>query len=468
MVGVRKDTMATQTPFGPDATNEAVALRAEPVTRFLLALTMFGGMFLSRFALVVDQRELSLSLLVTLASITGLIACGRVRISVPRFILFTASIAATVTAATLGGAGRVSINSYLLLVVLYFGYIFVIAAGDGTYKWSILTYRNLSFFLAVAGIFQFFGQILLPGTTLFTFEGYIPASYLDLSFHLAEEIPSLPGYYKSNGFFLLEPAVFGQLMALSVIVELLLFPVSWYLVIFVISLFLSFSGTGLLLCTVFAPLLLFRRDNPTVLLLACALAILVFFLSDRLPIDAYTGRVGEFSATHSSAFARFLSPFYLFGDYLLPSARNFLFGLGPGSINAFFKSYYIVNADMMVDIHDPTWGKLFLEYGLVGTLPFVVFVLYCFFADAREMWLSSALFFTYLVLGGYLLDTHLNALILSLVVWHNLPRATQASSPGRQTWLVPRTVSAPMGLADERELRVQSGVLTGPKEGRSP
>jgi hypothetical protein len=182
-----------------------------------------------------------------------------------------------------------------------------------------------------------------------------------------------------------------------------------------------------------------------VLLLACALAILVFFLSDTLPIEAYTGRVGEFSAAHSSGFARFLSPFYLFGDHLLPSARNFLFGLGPGSINAFFKSNYIVNADMTVDIHDPTWGKIFLEYGLVGTLPFVFFVSYCFFADARETWLSSAFFFTYLVLGGYLLDTHLNALILSLVVWHNRPHATQASSPAVRLGLYQELSRRPWG-----------------------
>ncbi len=458
--------MTTRALFRPVATKEPVPVYGDALTRSWLALTMFGGMFLPRFAFTIGQRQLSLSLLVTLVSVAGLIACGKIKIIIPRFILFAASIAAMATAATLGGAGRVSVNSFLLLIALYVGYNFVIAAHNDTYRWSILAYRNMSAIIATAGILQFFGQILLPGTALFTFEGYIPSVYLDLGFHFAEPIPSLPGYYKSNGFFLLEPAIFGQLMALSVIIELLFFPLSWHLVIFLVALFLSFSGTGLLLCAVFVPVLLLRRGNWTLLILAITLAIIGFFLSDSLLLDAYTGRVDEFSAAHSSGFARFLSPFYLFGDYLLPSVQNFLFGLGPGSINEFFKRYYSPNADMSIDIHDPTWGKLFFEYGIVGALPFAVFVTCCFFGDARSKWLSVALFFGYLVLGGYLLDAHLNALILSLVVWHNLPGAARASSPARHTWLVPRPGSAPAGLVVGREA-AQAGVIGAPQEGRS-
>jgi hypothetical protein len=122
-------------------------------------------------------------------------------------------------------------------------------------------------------------------------------------------------------------------------------------------------------------------------------------------------RFGEFGSTYSSGFARFLSPFYLFNDFIFTSIRSTLFGLGPGAIKVFFNNYY-------VEVHDPTWGKLFFEYGLVGTLPFALFITCSFFADASTKWLAGALFLNWLVLGGYLLSAPIACLILSLTMWH--------------------------------------------------
>jgi hypothetical protein len=96
--------------------------------------------------------------------------------------------------------------------------------------------------------------------------------------------------------------------------------------------------------------------------------------------------------------------------------------MGPGAIDVFFNNYYI-------DVHDPTWGKVFFEYGLVGTLPFAVFVLCSFFGDAPEKWLSSALFFNWLLLGGYLLSAPVAGLVLALAVWHRAPRPPAAAPP---------------------------------------
>jgi hypothetical protein len=125
-------------------------------------------------------------------------------------------------------------------------------------------------------------------------------------------------------------------------------------------------------------------------------------------------RVGEFGATRSSAFARFISPFYLFDEYIFDNSRSVLFGLGPGSIETFFNNFY-------TDVFDPTWGKLLFEYGLVGSLPFAAFILSCFFLDTRTRWLSGALFINYLIMGGYLLSTPWNGIILSLAIWHRSP-----------------------------------------------
>jgi len=165
-----------------------------------------------------------------------------------------------------------------------------------------------------------------------------------------------------------------------------------------------------MLCAFFIPLFLARERNPFLVLAAIGVGIVLLTSwgsSFMQPFD----RAGEFGATRSSAFARFISPFYLFDEYIFNNTRSVLYGLGPGSIETFFNNFY-------TEVHDPTWGKLFFEYGLVGSLPFAAFILSCFFLDTRTRWLSGALFINYLIMGGYLLSTPWNGIILSLAIWH--------------------------------------------------
>ncbi len=257
---------------------------------------------------------------------------------------------------------------------------------------------------------------MLPGPTLFTFRGYVPDAYLALGYNYVDPVGALSGLYKSNGFFLPEPSIFGQMIGLAAIAEVLFFRPSYRLLVFALALFLSFSGTGVVLCLVFLPLLLLRRGSPSLLLVAACLGLLLLIFARSPYLEPFIGRIGEFGAPQSSGFARFLSPFYLFDDFIFTSIRNTLFGLGPGAIETFFNNFY-------TEVHDPTWGKLFLEYGLVGTLPFALFITCCFFGDPPSRWLNGALFFSWLLLGGYLLSAPLAGIILSLAVWHRVPRA---------------------------------------------
>ncbi len=395
--------------------------RGAPLTRFLLILPMVGGIFLPRFAFTFFGRELALPLILIVVTLIGLAVTGRLLVHVPRLILFAVSVAALMTATVLGGTGRVSAMSLLLLLTLYVGYVFVVDSDEATYEWVVVAFRRMCLIAALAGIAQFFGQFLVRGPTLFTFRGFIPDADLALEYNYVDPVGYLSGLYKSNGFFLPEPSIFGQLMALAGIVEALFFRPSYRRFIIALALFLSFSGTGVILGLVFITFLLLRRGNPWLLIAALGggLLFLILLAGDSRLLEPFIGRIGEFGSTQSSGFARFLSPFYLFNDFIFTSTRNTLFGLGPGAIEAFFNNFY-------TEVHDPTWGKLFFEYGLVGTLPFAIFVTCCFFADAPSKWLSGALFLNWLLLGGYLLSAPLTGFILPLAIWHR-------AAPRRQT-----------------------------------
>jgi hypothetical protein len=395
------------------------------VVTALLGTMLFAQFFLSRFALHFGVRELSIAAVVTLVCVALLVLTGGIKVDATRAGLFCLAVTCMLVSAILGGgsiAGRVSPPSFLLLVCMYMAYVFVIPDGDATFDTTLRLFRRLALIVTVAGICQFAGQIIVPGPRLFTFESFLPESILTQSFNYVIPVPGAPELNKSNGFFLLEPSHFSQLAALAVVVEMIFFRPSWRLAVLGLGLLLSYSGTGLIICAVFVPLLLVHRGHVQLVLVSLGGAFILLVFGDLLHLTSTFERLSEFGSEQSSAFARFLSPLYLFNDFVFPQVQTTLFGLGPGSIDPYFHA-------MDYAVHDPTWGKVFFEYGIVGTIPFIAFICRCMFAGARSYWLSAAVFFTYLLLGGNLLDARLEPLILALVVFQTRTKPALRAAP---------------------------------------
>ena len=388
---------------------------------------LFAEFFLPRFALHFGQRELSIAAIVTLVSVAALVVVGGVRPDPVRVGLFCVATGAMLIAATFNGGsltGRVSAPSFLLLVSMYFAYVFVVPDASGaTFETTLRLFRRFSLIVATAGIIQFVAQVAIPGPTLFTFESFLPETILTQNFNFVIPVPGAFELNKSNGFFLLEPSHFSQLIGLALIAEMAFFRPSWRLAIMGLALLLSYSGTGLVVCTLFVPLLLARRGHGVLVLVGAGGAVILFLFANLIHVTSLLERLSEFDSQQSSAFARFLSPFYLFRDIVLPHVQTTLFGLGPGSIDPYFHA-------MDYTVHDPTWGKLFFEYGVVGTIPFLIFICRCLFTGARSVSLSAAVFFVYLVLGGNLVDARMEPLMLALVAYQSRPRLTTAGVRG--------------------------------------
>ena len=405
----------------------------------LLSTMLFAGFFLPRFALhfgAVRDFELSINAVVTLGCTALMVLIGAVRPHPTRFALYCLSIACMLVAAMMAGggwAGRISTPSFLLLTSMYLAYAFIVPAEDGTvYDATMRVFRRFALFVAVAGIAQFALQFVIPGPDLFTWESYFPKEILAQNFNSVIPVPGAEArLYKSNGFFLLEPSHFSQFIGLAIIVELIRYRPSWRLPVLGLALLLSYSGTGMTLCAIFVPLVLIHRGHGRLLILLAAAGLFLAVFADLTHLTATFERLGEFSSEQSSAFARFLSPLYLFHDYVYPQLQTTLFGYGPGSIEPF-------RTAQEYTIFDPTWGKVLFEYGIVGGIPFAVFICHCFFAGARSYWLSSALFFTYLVLGGYLIDARLETVILPLVVLQSVRPVVRAVPVYRLGSIQPR------------------------------
>jgi hypothetical protein len=409
----------------------AEAKRSSLVTGVLSAM-LASTLFLTRFALTVGKSELSLALVVVLVGTALLVMTGAVRLSPTRAILFAIAVATLMLSLMLDGSSSPSYASFVNLVLLYAAWMFIVP-DDRQFAWAIRLMRAMLLIIAFCGIAQFFGQVAIKGPTLFTWNTVLPSAVISHGFNYVIPVPGLGGMNKANGFFLLEPSSLSQMMVIGIIIELEFFRASWRLLVLATALALSFSGTGLVLFVAIVPLMLLTRGRGGILLVAVPALIGAGAVFAGPKLMLMLDRVQEFGSDQSSGFARFLSPFYLFHDFLYPHISTTLFGMGPGSIEGFStKTAYL--------IHDPTWGKLIFEYGFLGAVPFAIYVVHCFFAGARSIWLASALFINYLLLGGNLVDARLQVLILALVVMQNRPRDVLAqrfktTEPGSRNWV---------------------------------
>ena len=212
--------------------------------------------------------------------------------------------------------------------------------------------------IAIAGIVQFVLQLV--GIRIFRFTGILPASLLyEANYNLV--IPAgIGSLLKSNGFFLIEPSVFSQVMALGIIIEVLTAQRPRMLGLFVAGLMLSFSGTGWIVLISFvlaAALSLGGRGvllaAGTVLLLGLA-ATAAVLLAPGIEA-AFSTRLNEFSMIGTSAHMRFVTPFWLMSNVLSRAPWAALLGIGSGASEALYLPYlYNVNTPI----------KVFLEYGL--------------------------------------------------------------------------------------------------------
>ncbi len=187
--------------------------------------------------------------------------------------------------------------------------------------------------VGVAGLLQFAAQF--AGLRLFAFRGLLPAAML-FEEGYNQVIPlGMGSLFKSNGFFLLEPSIFSQFMALGVAIEILVQRRMRYLALFAAGLFISASGTGWLVLIAFiasAVLSMGKRGIAlaiTTILVAAALIVAVSFLAPDLA-TALSERLNEITRPSTSGHLRFITPYWVLTGVLSREPMAALFGLGAG------------------------------------------------------------------------------------------------------------------------------------------
>jgi len=396
------------------------------LTLWGVGLPLFAEVFLQNFAIPLGSKaQISVTIPFGFAGLALLLLTGRAVIEGRRFILYCVMVAAIVLSQLFGeGSASFSTSSLIFMIGTYVIYIFRLRSGPGNFRATLQFYQRMAFIVAIAGVAQYAGQFVLPHVFVFPLESHL-GRFLIKGFNHLNPITWGESTFKSNGVFLAEPSLFSQAMALSFIIERLYFRRFGFQVAYLAGLTVSLSGTGLLLLAAAGPFLIYRTGAIRLLYIILPVGIMLLLFGGFLHLEIMADRAAEFNSNHTSGFARFISIFYLLEQFIFIDPTRFLFGMGAHSIE-------VASRHLTYLAHDPTWGKLLFEYGLLGTLGFFPFILYSMLAHSASRFLAACLAFAYFFLGGNLLGPFYNFLIVALVAWQR-PDPTLTTAPPQAT-----------------------------------
>ncbi len=321
---------------------------------------LLGGVFLATGSLVLHRRRTALFALMC-------------------FLALLSAAVRTLVRGEMGGDASLTSLAQFLVLASFSTLTFAVPVDEPQFFRVVNGWFAV---VAVAGVAEFFLQF--AGLPMFVFAGTIPDQVLIEPFYNVA-IPILnTGYFKSNGFFLVEPSLFSQNMAMALLIEVLALRRTIHLCLFGAGLVLSVSGTGWLMVIGFVLTVVLSLGARGVLVAVATvtiagLALAGLALASPDIYEFLVSRTDEFQTPGSSAHLRFVTPWWVASDALRNSPMTALFGIGAGlSEHPTRPPAYDFTVNSVV--------KLLVEYGVPTLLTFLAL----FFAGRRTR-IQSAL-----------------------------------------------------------------------------
>jgi hypothetical protein len=369
------------------------------------------ALFLQRFSLAFRGTVLELDFVPVVFIFMHQFVTGKLLIQYDRFLWFIVTVL-VVTVSLLMNFKSTMLSSYFLFIIVYSLFLLVRPSTAEQYKSTLQWFQFFVAILAFLGIAQFSAQFLVDGREIVRFYGLFP-EYLFASYNMGGANTIIPikqgtSLIKSNGIFLTEPSTFSQITALGILIEVLEFRRAGYLLVLALGFLVSYSGTGLMILLLFLPLAGLVHGRAGLAALVVIIFALGLFVTGIIDVSIFFSRVGEFENTTTSGFQRFIAPFWMAAENLdTASLPALLLGSGPGTLKDFA-------SHLRYGSTTGTWIKLFYEYGLIGLFVFVCFFASCFRRSKCPRLVLGAILFSYVLLGGLLLNTPFLIMVMAL------------------------------------------------------
>jgi hypothetical protein len=364
------------------ADQERIHLRAA-------AFCLGGVIFLQKFALP-GNIELSFIVVVLYCLFTLQLGLARFGLRSVSFILVAFLFAAAASFSAAHNA--ISVQSIAFAIAVHVPLVLFFPVSKAFYEGLLRIFSSFCLVICALVFFQWAQQLI--GMRMINLEDFVPREMLFKTYVYVQKINLYSQYYKPNGFFCLEASNAAQLLAIGAIVELYIFRRLKLFLILTAGSLATLAGTGifiLVLGLLFLPFLAGRR----LVMPALALVVLIVLFGTALGlVDYAVGRISEFGEEGTSGNGRFLASYRIILQTIATDLPSFFLGYGPGVVNPAL--------GYLQDVPNPL-AKTITDYGIVGSLAFMIWLHAIAFSSRAPLVLVLALLAQYeFVQGGFM------------------------------------------------------------------
>jgi hypothetical protein len=428
-----------------DEYQERIRARAAKGDRWAtltLWLPLMGVTVISKIAFSAGDKEILIGVPAILGATFIGVFTGRLVAEPTRLMLYL-SVVAIMLAEQAFAVYAFSPTSLILLLALHLPYVFKLRNLGVDPDVHMERFVNLTFMIAIAGIWQYFAQFIIGPRFAYPIEHFTPPWMITHGYNYLNVLRYGSTTYKSNGLVMLEPSFYSQTLTIGFGLEAARKRRLWRLAIYFLGYGVSFSGTGLIMMAFVLPTLMIAYKRYSLLLLLVVGAFTVLLFGESLGLGLFMERSHEFESTESSGYQRYIGPAMLFGQYLWGSPQRWLFGLGAGMMTR-------MTPRPMFNAAETGWAKLILEFGLVGSIAYYVFLYTCIFRSRQPAVLKVSLAVMSLLSG--ILDSPVHGMIVPLLIWLDVddkgPKA--AADPLTQRQQAKPSTKLDVGWAQQR------------------
>lgn len=387
--------------------------RSDGLALALLLTPLVATTVLAKWATPIGPADLGMSWPLILGAVLLGWISGRLRADPARCTAFLALVGSLGLIQLVRGE-PFSLPSLLLMSAIFGCYVVSATHGAPSPARALDLFLGLCGFIALAAVAQFLVQFVVGRDLAFPVDNLLPRSLLIQGYNNQIPIDAGTTIQKANGVFLLEPSFLSQLMAVAIVAQLTdtreqpALGRAARLATFCAALYLSFSGTGLLVLAVALPVLVIVQRRWSLMLLAALAIGASWAFHEALRLDVYLERASEFTSMRSSGFERFVSPFLMFDEFLWRDPWRTLFGIGAGSYMPHVAIAYYPAAEM-------AYSKIVFEYGVFGAAGTFGFLLWAVFRSPAPLALQVAVIVMFFMSGLYTAASH--GIALTLLAW---------------------------------------------------
>lgn len=386
-------------------------LRVSGLARAGTAIIIAGVIFLQRLGIPAGSSGfIHLSLLTSLLGMAVLGLGGALTLSRWRIELWAITVLALVIS-TFCQWHYWSPLSFGFLIVAYTPLVFVVEdADEEVYKAHLVPFQWFMVVVALLGVYQFASMDSSDPFDRF-------GSWVITGFNTHGALSYGSNILRSNGYVLLEPSFFSQYCAIAIVMEITFFHQLWRIPIYAAGIFVAAGGTGLTVLLIFVVAYAWHSNKmPQLVTLAIIGLIGLWMFSHNVIVQNMLGRTSELTEPGSSGYLRFVAPFVQLQRQLV-DLPSWIAGLGPGAASGERLSLEGWDPDEIGNLLAPI--KMLIEYGLIGAVPFMIFITRAFFDHSRSVVLSFAMFICYTFMSASL--QHPPTVYLSYVICMMFP-----------------------------------------------